>query len=103
MESLTLMKMALLKLWVLLSLDRHPFEKFGLQIFALKRFTTCGFSNADIMGKLSADPLSCCASRTNQTYFQSVDKFTVGVAGRRLGVNYQAIDFFFFVSTVGQI
>lgn len=55
------------------------------------------------MGKLSADPLSCCAHKTKQTYFQSLDKFTVGIAGRRLGGNYQAIDFLFFSFTVGQI
>lgn len=71
-----------------LKLRPASFRKFGLQIFALKGFTTYSFSNADFMGKLSVDPLSCCASTTNQTYFQSVDEFTVGIAGRRLGVNY---------------
>lgn len=46
--------------------------------------------------------IHCPVVQAEQTkpIFQSVDKFTVGIAGRRLGVNYQAIDSFF---TVGQI
>lgn len=66
----------------------------------LKGFTIYSFSSADIMGKLSADPLYFCASRINQTYLQSVDKFTVVIAGRRLELTTQAIDFFFTVSQI---
>jgi hypothetical protein len=62
-ENITLKIMTFLKLW------QASLGKLGIQIFALEGFTVYSFSNADIMGKLSADPLFCCISRTNQSYF----------------------------------
>lgn len=75
--------------------------KFGLQILGLNGFTTYSFSNADIMGKLSADPLSYCASRQTKPISCLWINSTLTLLGGDWELTTKLLIFFF--STVGQI